>query len=126
MSTGVRSVDEQHCELIDRIGALHSACIDGRGREELLKMMHFLGDYAKAHFAHEEKLMDQRRCPSRAANKAAHARFLEQYGELLEAVKRDGVSTKLVVELEHLLSDWLRNHICSIDRRLCECPVGAS
>ena len=55
MSTGVDSVDSQHQELIQRINELHAACLAGTAKDELLKLLGFLGEYAQSHFSHEEE-----------------------------------------------------------------------
>ncbi|HVM60250.1 MAG TPA: bacteriohemerythrin [Verrucomicrobiae bacterium] len=121
MSTGVDSIDAQHQELIANINKLHQACLEGKGREELLKMTDFLGDYATRHFAHEEGVMEEHRCPVRTANKAAHAKFLRDYAQIVEALKRDGPNATVILKLKDLVGDWLKSHICSIDSKLREC-----
>jgi len=121
MSTGVESVDAQHQELIAKINELHKACLEGKGKEEVLKIMDFLGDYVTRHFAHEEGIMEEHQCPVRTANKAAHSKFLRDYAGFVETMKRDGPSSALLLKLRDLVGEWLRNHICSVDTRLREC-----
>ena len=121
MSTGVESVDAQHQELIERINELHSACLAGTAREDLLKLVGFLGDYAQSHFRHEEELMQSHQCPARGKNKAAHAQFLRDYEKLVELIQRDGATTTLVLQVKELLGNWLKNHICSVDTQLRAC-----
>ena len=79
MATGVPSVDAQHRELIQRINELHADCVAGKAREELMEHLNYLGSYAKSHFAQEEAIMQEHRCPSRGQNKAAHTKFLKDY-----------------------------------------------
>ena len=126
MSTGVDTVDAQHQELIQRINELHAACVAGTAREELLKMLNFLGEYAQSHFRHEEELMQSHRCPARGQNKAAHVQFLRDYETLAEIIKRDGPSTTAVLQVKDLLGNWLKNHICAIDTKLRTCVGGAN
>jgi len=123
MSTGVDSIDSQHKILIQRINELHSACLAGTAKDELVEMLGFLGEYAQSHFKHEEGIMDQHQCPVRGKNKAAHVQFLRDYESLVEIVKRDGASTTAVIQLKEMLGNWLKNHICSIDTNLRTCPV---
>jgi hemerythrin-like metal-binding protein len=128
-------VDSQHQELIQRINELHSACLAGTAREDLLKLVGFLGEYAQSHFRHEEELMQSHQCPARGKNKAAHVQFLRDYEKLVELIKRDGATTTLVLQVKELLGNWLKNHICSVDTQLRACatngcpsrknPVGA-
>jgi hemerythrin len=121
MATGVDTVDSQHKTLIERINELHAACLAGTAKEELLKMLSFLGDYAQSHFKHEEGVMDQHQCPARGKNKAAHAQFLADYASLVEIVKRDGATTTAVIQLKEMLGNWLKNHICNVDTQLRGC-----
>ena len=126
MSTGVDTVDAQHQELIQRINELHAACLAGTAKEELLKLLGFLGEYAQSHFRHEEGVMQNHRCPARGQNKAAHVRFLSDYEKLVEIVKRDGPSTTAVIQIKELLGNWLKNHICGIDTKLRTCVANGS
>ncbi len=71
MATGVNTIDSQHQTLIQRINELHAACLAGTAKEELLKMLVFLGDYAVSHFKHEEGIMEDHQCPVRGKNKGA-------------------------------------------------------
>jgi hemerythrin len=70
--------------------------------------------------------MDQHRCPSKAANKAAHLRFLQQFGELNQNFETHGPTTSMVLDLRRLVGDWLTTHICSVDTKLRQCPSAQS
>jgi len=122
MSTGVATVDEQHQELIKMLNELHHACRAGRGKAELQKSISFLASYVQKHFHHEEEIMERHQCPSAAANKAAHAKFLRDFTDLAAAFEADADRTTIVLDLGRLVGDWLRNHICSVDRKLRGCP----
>jgi len=122
MATGVTSVDGQHRELINRINDLHADCLAGKAREELMEHLNFLGSYAKTHFAEEENIMAEHRCPSRGQNKAAHAKFLKDYEQLVVMVKENGASSRVALKLKQMLGDWLTSHICRIDTSLRQCP----
>jgi methyl-accepting chemotaxis protein len=123
MATGVESIDSQHQTLIHHINKLHQACLAGTAKEELLKMLAFLGDYVQSHFKHEEDVMQQHQCPIRGKNKAAHTQFLADYGKLVEIVKDGGASTTAVIQLKEMLGNWLQNHICKVDTHLRDCQV---
>jgi methyl-accepting chemotaxis protein len=121
MATGVDSVDEQHQELIEMVNNLDAACRRGEARERLKEMVDFLADYATRHFAHEEGLMDELQCPSRAKNKVAHKQFLIAFSKFLERFEKEGATTSLVLELKNIASSWLKNHICKVDTGLRQC-----
>ena len=121
MATGVESIDEQHQELIKMINGLHRACLAGAGKEELKRMMGFLAAYVQTHFAHEEGLMAEHRCPSMGANKAAHAQFLQKFGKLNADFEAHGPTTGMLLDLRSLVGDWLARHICTVDTKLLQC-----
>ncbi|HYG23625.1 MAG TPA: bacteriohemerythrin [Verrucomicrobiae bacterium] len=123
MTTGVESIDEQHQELIKMINELHRACVAGAGKDELGRMMNFLAAYVQTHFAHEEELMSTHRCPTSAANKAAHLKFLQSFTRLKANFEEHGPTTSMLLDLQSLVGDWLATHICSIDTGLRKCPA---
>lgn len=126
MATGNDTVDAQHQVLIDRINELHAACLGGTAREELLKLLDFLGEYAQSHFRDEEEIMENHQCPVRGKNKAAHLQFLKDYRKVVETVQRTGPSTTAVLQIKEMLGNWLKNHICGIDTGLRQCTGHAS
>ena len=121
MATGVASVDEQHQELIRLINELHSACVAGTVTENLMQQLEFLGRYATNHFANEETIMEQHRCPAAGKNLAAHAKFLRDYEKLVADAQAGGASSRLALQLKQMLADWLASHICRVDTQLREC-----
>ncbi len=123
MSTGVPEIDDQHLQLIAMINELHRACRQGTAVSELRRMLNFLGDYAKTHFAHEEDLMDRHGCAASAKNKLAHKKFLADFQKLLDAFEKQGASVRLLLDLRRLVGDWLTNHICSVDTSLRSCAA---
>ena len=125
MATGVHTVDEQHRELVRLINELHAACLRGTATDQLMKHLDFLGQYATSHFAHEEGVMEQHRCPVAAQNKTAHKKFLEDYQKLAADARTYGASTRLAIQLKKMLANWLAVHICSTDRKLRDCQPPA-
>ncbi len=121
MSTGYADIDEQHKELFNRLNQLLDAMKSGRGRQEVEKMVAFLGEYAVRHFAHEERCMDRMVCPMTAKNKAAHAQFLETFTALSERIAREGPSISAVIEVQTKVSDWVLNHIVRVDTHMKAC-----
>jgi len=121
MSTGVDSIDDQHQHLIQMINDLHDACHRGTGKEEMSRMMGFLGDYVQTHFSHEEDIMEQTQCPVRAKNKLAHVKFVQEFQKVAAAFETSGETTAVLLQLRQLVAGWLTNHICSIDTHLRNC-----
>lgn len=107
--------------MIRLINEPHAARLQGTATEKLMQQLEFLGNYATAHFSHEEGIMDQHRCPAAGKNKAAHTKFLSDY-QILAAQARAGAATsRLAIQLKQMLADWLAGHICKIDTNLRGC-----
>jgi hemerythrin len=101
MSTGVVSVDAQHRLLIDMLNQFILSAANGEGKQKLGEMLEFLRAYAIKHFSHEEKIMDEHRCPAAQRNKIAHASFLREFTALAAKVQRDGPSLGMVLDVQH-------------------------
>lgn len=121
MSSGVESVDVQHKKLIAMLNELMDATSQGKGKDVLARMMGFLGDYAKSHFAHEEGVMERHACPAAKANKEAHAKFLQDFTSLAARFEKEGPTLAFVMEVQKTVIDWLRNHIRGCDAQLRHC-----
>jgi hemerythrin len=124
MTTGVPLVDNEHEELFRQVAKLHEAMLAGKGRNEIQKIMTFVGDYVVSHFAHEEKFMDDYRCPAAAANKAAHNQFIAKFKELQARFDSAGASGSLTLEIHDTLKNWLITHIRQIDTQLLASTKG--
>ncbi len=124
MTTGVLEIDREHQELIRRFNQFHEAMIHGQGRDAAAKLLGFIVDYTESHFAHEEKCMNDLRCPAAAANLAAHNALRREVAGLKTRLKTGGLSIVDLVKIERTLGDWLQNHICAIDVKLRGCARG--
>lgn len=118
MGTGVESVDAQHRTLIDMLNALHRACLEGHGKEQMTTMLDFMGAYAVEHFSHEEQVMAERRCPAAGRNREAHQQLLATYQQWRQRYDAEGAVLSLVMELRDILHKWLVGHICKVDCEL--------
>ncbi|MHB1035965.1 MAG: bacteriohemerythrin [Pirellulales bacterium] len=124
MTTGVRSVDDQHKELFRQVAALKDAMSQGKGRDEIARVLGFLGDYVVKHFSEEERVMARYACPAAAANKAAHAAFLAKFKELRARFDTAGAGPALVLETFDVVTKWLVEHIHKIDTQLLASVAG--
>ncbi len=116
--TGSFEIDRQHKELFKRINALLEACRQGKGKAEISKVVQFLDDYVATHFAEEEKYMKKYDYPAYAAHKAQHLEFIENFSELRRQIEKDGAGVHLLVKTNHMVVQWLINHISKVDRAL--------
>ncbi|MFQ5429957.1 MAG: bacteriohemerythrin [Phycisphaerae bacterium] len=115
---GIREIDEQHKQLIEALNELLSGMKEGRGTEELGRILSFLEGYVVNHFSCEERHMQRLKCTACNANKAAHEEFLRRFAAIKETCEGKGISTRVVLDVETLLCDWLDQHIARVDTKL--------
>ena len=118
LATGVTAIDDQHKEIFSRFDRLFSACSEGRGKEEVLTLILFLGDYIKEHFEAEERLQIRNAYPDYASHKSQHARFIADVAKLTSAFKDEGATLPLVIMTNKTLTSWLVQHISKTDKEL--------
>ena len=88
MTTGLNNIDNQHRELFRQVDLLITAMSQGKGRQEVGRILDFLGQYVHDHFADEEREMDRYECPAAAANRTAHAQFITTFQAMRTARHR--------------------------------------
>jgi len=118
LATGVDQIDDQHKEIFKRVNRLSEACNAGKGKEEVLKLLLFLEDYVKEHFAAEEKLQVRYGYPGYASHKSQHTRFVADIARLGTAFKTEGATLSLVIMTNKTLISWLLQHIGKTDKEL--------
>jgi hemerythrin len=121
MSSGVATVDTQHKELIKMLNAFLEATAKGHGKDDLDRMIKYLGEYATRHFHHEEQVMEQHHCPMAQQNKEAHAAFLKDFTGLAAKFEKEGASISFVMEVQQKVIHWLTGHIKGCDAKLKSC-----
>ena len=114
LSVGVKSIDDQHKELVRMVNQLAEAMAKGQGKDVLGKIFDGLVKYTVSHFAHEEKLMSDHAYPAAMTHKKHHADLKAQAMALQDRAK----SGALIVTMEtlHFLKDWLLHHIQETDK----------
>jgi hemerythrin len=118
LSTGEPSVDLQHRYLIKTINELAEAIDQGKGRDAISEILVVTQFYAEWHFQREEECMERYRCPAAAANKSAHAVFIEKFRKFREDYESAGATDALAARMYAELGDWLVNHILKVDKAL--------
>jgi hemerythrin len=120
--TGSPLVDTQHRMLIEKINEL-GRLLNGPppSRAAIDQLQEFLGAYVKFHFAFEERCMEQHHCPAHEQNKQEHAAFLAIFQEFSERYQAEGPKPELLQGLQRMASDWIKNHILTVDIRLNAC-----
>jgi hemerythrin len=118
LAIGVEQIDNQHKELFTRIDGLFEACNKGKGKEEVTKVIDYLGDYVVTHFSDEEALQKKYGYPEYNGHKMLHTQFIKDFGALKGSLDNEGVTPGLVIKMNKLLIDWLINHIKRTDKAL--------
>lgn len=115
LATGVDAIDNQHREIFSRVDRLTAACGEGKGKEEVLRLLLFLEEYVKEHFAAEERLQLRHAYPEYPDHKAQHARFMSDVAKLGAEFKAEGATLSLVIMTNKTLTSWLMQHITKTD-----------
>lgn len=115
---GNAEIDAQHQELFRRLDALVESIRSGRSRDEVGNTLAFLREYARNHFAAEERLMAERGYPGLGDHRAEHETFAAELVALDAERQRDGPTASLIIRVNTQLTGWLRSHIYRTDRAL--------
>ncbi|OGQ56215.1 MAG: hypothetical protein A3J24_07905 [Deltaproteobacteria bacterium RIFCSPLOWO2_02_FULL_53_8] len=114
-SVGVHVFDTQHKTFVALINELHDSMRAGNARDALGGILKRLLEYARMHFADEERQMTLFSYPDLACHKAAHDKLLVQIIEL--KAKFDGGANAITIEVVNFLKDWLINHTLLADKK---------
>lgn len=117
---GIDEIDDQHRELFRRIGQLLEASRDRRSREEVVRLLEFLGGYVVDHFASEERTMELAGYPSIEGHRAEHRHFMREFEILRHELKTEGPSNLFNIRVGNRVTEYLREHIYRTDRLLGE------
>lgn len=120
LTLGIEAIDNQHAELFNRMETLVEACVAGSGNEEVLRTIDFLNDYVNTHFTAEEDLQIQYGYPDYSAHKLQHMLFLHRLEQFKTEIAEKGVGVNIVLNINQMLIEWVRNHIMDDDYRLCD------
>lgn len=83
-----------------------------------MRLLQFLEEYIKEHFAAEERLQLRNAYPEYTEHKSQHMRFISDVARLKEAFKADGATLSLVIMTNKTLVSWLVQHIAKTDMEL--------
>ena len=114
LAVGVSAIDQQHKELFDHVAKLIDA-MKNSDAAEVGRLMDFLGAYVVEHFRMEEGLMQRYAYPDYALHRAAHERFVQDYGELRRKFESKGAMSFVTIQVKTWLGDWLAAHVSGTD-----------
>ena len=118
LSVGVDLIDNQHKELFKRIDDFYDSMKNGRGKEEVLKMLQFMLDYTVKHFTAEEGIQRNVAYPRYPDHKKIHDAFIKDIRDMKTDMEKNGVTVASSSLVGMTLSNWLISHINVEDKKL--------
>lgn len=117
-SVGIKSIDEEHKNLLRLINNLHSAVRYYTGEEFERKALSELMEYTRVHFAREEELMKKHQFPGYEEHKRQHDEMAATAQRMVEGYEQDALGA--MDEISTFLRDWLISHINGTDQEYSE------
>jgi hemerythrin len=114
-SVNYPSIDEEHKKLFSLLDNFYTSLQSGSSKEELVRLIKGLLDYANEHFKNEEAYMKSIGYPSFERHRAEHQAFIEKTDDFYEKIS----SGKLIlsVEVTNFIKNWITHHIKSEDKQ---------
>ncbi len=114
-SVNIRTIDNQHKELVNILNRLFVAVSRREGDKAIAGILDALTSYTQTHFALEERLMQQANYKDFDAHKAEHQKLLDQLDQLC---KKHMLEEKpIYFEMLGFLKTWLKEHIQGVDTK---------
>ena len=125
MALGIKSIDEQHKELLNIINQLTTTIKENSQKRDILTIVNQLIKYAKFHFNEEEKLFDKFNYKESIEHKHEHTKFLDKFNELENnIINNTTYKNKSAIEISedvfNFLTKWFIEHIIGNDRKYVE------
>ena len=115
LSVNVKEIDTQHKKLVKMVNTLHEAFIANKANNVHKEIIDGMVEYARVHFATEEKYMLKFNFPGYEQHKEEHNTFVQKAVELQNQFKKAGfVFSNDILDF---LRKWLKNHILGTDKK---------
>jgi hemerythrin len=114
-AVALTEMNDVHYEEIVIINQLHDIVISGSDNDLISEKLLELKDHTVAHFANEERLMQEHGFPPYPIHKYNHDMFLNEFALLVQNWESTKDTEPLKVFLETTLPEWLHNHISTLD-----------
>lgn len=111
-SVGVVEVDYEHQELIALINELHRSVQEGITRDQVVAGLGEIYAQIAAHFALEEKVMQESHYRAFREHKLDHEALLDDLRDIMDEVEDDGEfdEAQLATDLDRWFSEHFRTH----------------
>ena len=114
LSVGVKSIDEEHQQLIAILDDFYQNIYQASPHDKLLQLIDGLKSYTIIHFAHEEEIMEKYGYPNLADHQKEHQKFIRTV-EDFEARYKSG-RLLLTLEVTGFIKHWIVAHIMGTDK----------
>ncbi len=114
-SVNIKSIDNQHQELVNMLNRLFIAVSVREGNKVIGSILEALRSYTKTHFSLEERLMQQANYADLEAHKLEHQKLIEQLDQLCQKHLQE--EKPIYFEMLRFLKTWLRDHIKGVDAK---------
>lgn len=119
LSTGAYIIDNHHKGIFKAVNSLLSAIEEGKGADEIGKVIEFLGYYVVEHFRAEERLMRKYNYyDGYLPHKTDHTQFVKDFAAFKKEFETNGATSRLVLQIQYWLYNWLMIHIGREDKKL--------
>lgn len=126
MSVGIRSVDEQHDDLLAQISQLMEQARTTASGESFAPALDRLQQSLVVHFKNEEDYMLKHHFTGYEKHKARHDAFVQSFAGVKAEILERGGSDAAAERVERDVGGWLVSHIQAFDSRLGEFLVTMS
>jgi hemerythrin len=113
-SVGVKTLDDQHRNIIESLNELHAAAMKGQMKEVAGSLLAKLISYAREHFSAEERLMESAKFPGLAEHRAKHQELAGKAGVFISRHEKGDAT--VYIELLHFVRDWQTKHMQNEDQ----------
>jgi hemerythrin len=113
--TGIAGIDYEHHRLVHLLNDVHALIAGGAAPAEVSDALAELHTAAAAHFALEERILEEERHPELAERRHLHYRLLDQVRDIMDAYEAGGYEPG--DSLPATLREWLFTAI-DMDTRL--------
>jgi len=120
LCVGVKIIDKQHMQLLERANKLAEAIEHGCTHEEIRQVMGFLEEYVVWHFSIEEQYMRKGYYPGYRDHWETHMAFISDLESIKVEVNNSPDPTVIATQIQNRLYDWFVNHISKQDRELAD------
>lgn len=118
LNIGHELIDDEHKYLFDLINEFHEAYLTKQSRDQVMRVLNRLIEYAERHFKHEEDLMRDAGYPDLDEHRRKHEALFEKVFELNSRFEDRAINP--THEMFSFLKDWLSDHILQNDSKFGE------